>query len=125
MSTRSVIGHIDTNGKIKAVYCHYDGYPKRMIPAIESLIKDRGTDGFRNMVIEALSKGGMRCINIGEYETFGEASSSEEWGYTLDDILEGNHQQFCYIVDNDKNIIMAHTPAGRKSLKEIGCQRSS
>ena len=28
MSTRSYIGQVLPNGKIKAVYCHFDGYEK-------------------------------------------------------------------------------------------------
>ena len=28
MSTRSMIGIQQENGKIKAIYCHYDGYPE-------------------------------------------------------------------------------------------------
>ncbi len=27
MSTRSMIGICDTQGKVRAIYCHYDGYP--------------------------------------------------------------------------------------------------
>ena len=27
MSTRSLIGKVQPDGKIKAVYCHFDGYP--------------------------------------------------------------------------------------------------
>ncbi len=34
MSTRSAIGYKLPNGKIKAVYCHWDGYPSNQMPIL-------------------------------------------------------------------------------------------
>lgn len=34
MGTRSAIGHELPSGKIKAVYCHWDGYPKHHLPIL-------------------------------------------------------------------------------------------
>ena len=36
MSTRSVIGlYDDTTGNVAYVYCHFDGYPEHMVPALK------------------------------------------------------------------------------------------
>ena len=34
MSTRSAIGYKLPSGRIKAVYCHWDGYPKHHLPIL-------------------------------------------------------------------------------------------
>ena len=34
MGTRSAIGYKLPSGRIKAVYCHYDGYPKHHLPIL-------------------------------------------------------------------------------------------
>ena len=35
MGTRSAIGYIRPDGSIRAVYCHWDGYPSHQIPILE------------------------------------------------------------------------------------------
>ena len=34
MSTRSAIGYQLPSGRIRAVYCHWDGYPKHQVPIL-------------------------------------------------------------------------------------------
>lgn len=36
MATRSAIGYIQPNGAIRAVYCHWDGYPERQLPILQA-----------------------------------------------------------------------------------------
>tara|TARA_Y100000033_G_C2723051_1_gene99341 strand:+ start:476 stop:790 length:315 start_codon:yes stop_codon:yes gene_type:complete len=36
MGTRSAIGYRLPNRQIRAVYCHYDGYPQHQLPILES-----------------------------------------------------------------------------------------
>lgn len=35
MATRSAIGYALPSGKIRAVYCHWDGYPEHHLPILE------------------------------------------------------------------------------------------
>ena len=35
MATRSAIGYALHSGKVKAVYCHWDGYPSHQLPILE------------------------------------------------------------------------------------------
>lgn len=34
MATRSAIGYALPNGKVRAVYCHWDGYPSHQLPIL-------------------------------------------------------------------------------------------
>ena len=36
MATRSAIGYALPNGKVRAVYCHWDGYPTHQLPILEA-----------------------------------------------------------------------------------------
>ena len=40
MSTRSAIGMLTWDGKVKAVYCHWDGYPQGVGRTLRDLYKD-------------------------------------------------------------------------------------
>lgn len=35
MATRSAIGYALPSGKVRAVYCHWDGYPSHQLPILE------------------------------------------------------------------------------------------
>jgi len=35
MATRSAIGYLQPSGSVRAVYCHWDGYPSHMLPILE------------------------------------------------------------------------------------------
>ena len=35
MATRSAIGYLQPSGSVRAVYCHWDGYPKHQLPILE------------------------------------------------------------------------------------------
>ena len=36
MATRSAIGYLQPSGSVRAVYCHYDGYPSHQLPILEN-----------------------------------------------------------------------------------------
>lgn len=36
MATRSAIGYALPSGKVRAVYCHWDGYPSHQLPILEA-----------------------------------------------------------------------------------------
>lgn len=42
MSTRSIIGTVARNGDFEGLYCHYDGYPSNMVPALAAIITRDG-----------------------------------------------------------------------------------
>lgn len=35
MATRSAIGYLQPSGRVRAVYCHWDGYPSHQLPILE------------------------------------------------------------------------------------------
>ena len=35
MATRSAIGYLQPSGSVRAVYCHWDGYPEHQLPILE------------------------------------------------------------------------------------------
>ena len=36
MGTRSAIGYLQPSGSVRAVYCHWDGYPSHQLPILEA-----------------------------------------------------------------------------------------
>jgi len=36
MGTRSAIGYLQPSGRVRAVYCHWDGYPEHQLPILKS-----------------------------------------------------------------------------------------
>lgn len=36
MGTRSAIGYLQPSGSVRAVYCHWDGYPDHQLPILEA-----------------------------------------------------------------------------------------
>ena len=36
MGTRSAIGYLQPSGSVRAVYCHWDGYPSHQLPILET-----------------------------------------------------------------------------------------
>ncbi len=64
MGTRSAIGYKLPNGKIKAVYCHWDGYPSHQMPILQK--------NYNNLAaVQALIRpGSMSCLET--YRTWTE-----------------------------------------------------
>lgn len=76
MATRSTIGYETPDGGYVGVYCHYDGYPDNIGPALHAMYHI----DVMQMVERALRNGGMRCLNgPGDFELFNESSDRTEW----------------------------------------------
>ena len=80
MSTRSAIGYKLSSGRIKAVYCHWDGYPKHHLPILiehyntlkkaKALIKPGSMSSLRT---RETWESGPRLKILGSYVTDGES----------------------------------------------------
>jgi len=73
MATRSTIGYETANGDYVGVYCHYDGYPAHMGPALHTMLHADVVI----MVSKGLAGGGIRTVfspdsegRHGGYEVF-------------------------------------------------------
>jgi len=75
MATRSTIGYETPDGGYIGVYCHWDGYPKHMLPELQSMTWEQVTEA----VSRALLQGGGRSLEGGELETYGEPSDPKQW----------------------------------------------
>jgi hypothetical protein len=84
MSTRSTIGYETADGDYVGVYCHYDGYPAHMGPALHAMLHADVVI----MVSKGLAGGGIRSIfepenegRHGGYEVFndGPRDPDTEW----------------------------------------------
>ena len=95
MATRSRIGVELPNGKVKSVYCHWDGYPS----GVGQDLKDKNFQSTEE-VIDFINEGDRSTVDLSYKEYRGEnrppiehksreayfKSDIEEWGYlyTLD-----------------------------------------
>lgn len=73
MATRSTIGYETQDGNYVGVYCHYDGYPDHMGPALSAMLHADVVI----MVSKGLAGGGIRSVfepdsegRHGGYEVF-------------------------------------------------------
>jgi hypothetical protein len=98
MSTKSCVGYEKENGDYVGCYCHYDGYPERMIP---NLIKFSYEDIVKN-VDYGIANGGIKCISK-MFEFYEEPSDPTCWGY---DHLPFHFQfSYVYVVKKDGTIL--------------------
>ena len=58
MATRSTIGYETQDGNYVGVYCHYDGYPEHMGPALSAMLHADVVI----MVSRGLAGGGIRSV---------------------------------------------------------------
>ena len=63
MATRSFIGKVQEDGTIKALYCHYDGYPEGVGLKLVNHFKDEETE-------ELLNGKDIRSLEIGGGDEF-------------------------------------------------------
>tara|TARA_Y100000296_G_C4975452_1_gene157995 strand:+ start:179 stop:529 length:351 start_codon:yes stop_codon:yes gene_type:complete len=116
MSTRSHIGTIDTDGNISAVYCHFDGYPENMVPAIEGYIVEHGMHAFIIRIKEAQRGSGFRYFDTNGGETYGEWR--DEWvDRTVTDIKECD-QNFAYFVSPITECIVKILTYGKERIHD-------
>jgi hypothetical protein len=101
VSTRCTIGYETCGGGYVGVYCHYDGYPKNIVPSLIAA----GLTNIRAEVERALREGGLRSTEDGVFETFGdsrgETSDHEMW---LKDSWPCTEEEYNYRVARDGTI---------------------
>ena len=66
MATRSTIGYETSDGRYRATYCHYDGYPSHMKQELLDLTRD----DVEIMVTTGWIRGGIRTMSGGRPEYF-------------------------------------------------------
>lgn len=73
MATRSIIGQVQENGKIKAIYCHWDGYPEYVGQTLANFYDTE------EKVSELIALGDLSTLgpNIGEKHSQEDASKSQ------------------------------------------------
>jgi hypothetical protein len=103
MATRSLIGVKDNDG-IRFIYCHFDGYPDRMLPILRTHFADIEK-------VEALIKlGDLKILGNGLEETIafetnlndkniGAVKNEQEFLEAIGKI----HADYGYLFDSDKN----------------------
>ena len=119
MSTRCVVGHLDENNNLEAVYCHYDGYPEYMVPTLDALAVKFGSKGILDMILNAQVNGGLRVITDKSFETFQEPSLKSKWSYTHDEIKRGYGHQYGYIIDSSGRIVEFYADGELQPLKSL------
>ena len=66
MATRSTIGYETPDGRYRATYCHYDGYPSHM----KRELLDLNREDVEVMVTTGWIRGGIRSMSGGRPEYF-------------------------------------------------------
>jgi hypothetical protein len=66
MATRSTIGYETPEGRYRATYCHYDGYPSHM----KGELLDLHREDVEAMVTTGWIRGGIRTMSGGRPEYF-------------------------------------------------------
>ena len=89
MATRSTIGYETPDGRYRATYCHYDGYPSHMKRELIGLHRD----DVEAMVTTGWIRGGIRSMSGGRPEYFNDGADmrfdldrfcrTEEYAYML------------------------------------------
>ena len=70
MATRSTIGYETPDGRYRATYCHYDGYPSHMKRELIGLTRE----DVEVMVTAGWIRGGIRSMSGGRPEYFSDGS---------------------------------------------------
>ena len=109
MATRSTIGYETQDGRYRATYCHYDGYPSHM----KRELLDLNRDDVEAMVTTGWIRGGIRSMSGGRPEYFNDGGWDgarvdepdfgivEEYAYMLR--LDGKWVYLGYEDDDPKN----------------------
>jgi hypothetical protein len=89
MATRSTIGYETPEGRYRATYCHYDGYPSHM----KGELLDLHREDVEIMVTTGWIRGGIRSMSGGRPEYFNDGADlridlpklqrTEEYAYML------------------------------------------
>ena len=125
MATRSTVGYTKKNGEeAVAVYCHWDGYPSAMVPAIERFIALKGVRKFMAEIRRGVKQGGIRSVSANTIETYGdmrnETSEGDEFLRTRNEIDLGQYDEYCYLVDSKTGKITEfYDHKGQQSLETM------
>ena len=89
MATRSTIGYETPEGRYRATYCHYDGYPSHMKRELLDLTRE----DVEIMVTAGWIRGGIRSMSGGQPDYFSDGADmrideerfcqTEEYAYML------------------------------------------
>ena len=123
MGTRSAIGYQLPSGRIKAVYCHWDGYPKHHLPIliehyntldkVKALIKPGSISSLRT---RETWNCGPRLKILGSYVTDGESGL-----FMYEDDREPQPLYFHERGDGDPPEVSASIKAAKKRWTDCGC----
>ena len=94
MATRSHVGYIDFDGKLKAAYCHWDGYPQGVLRNVLDFIDMFGIEEFVEETDRGNKEGG-----ISEWRRAG-AYTYGDWRDEVSDPNSCTVRDRCYL-DND------------------------
>ncbi|HIG58295.1 MAG TPA: hypothetical protein EYQ21_02685 [Flavobacteriales bacterium] len=72
MATRSHVGYIDFDGKLKAAYCHWDGYPQGVLRNVLDFIDTFGIEEFVEETDRGNKEGGISEWRRGGAFTYGD-----------------------------------------------------
>lgn len=95
MGTRSRIGVQLPNGKVKSVYCHWDGYP-------DGVGRDLKRKGFRNVneVVEFIEEGDRSTVDESYHEMRGEEIRTQ-LNDSVEEYCKSDLEEFGYLFTPD------------------------
>ena len=121
MATRSRIAVELSDGTVKSVYCHWDGYP-------DGVGQDLLNRGFysTNQVEDFIDEGSRSTVDESYHEKYGE-SRGEDFIHptvheSVDDYFDSDIEEYGYLYNQDGEWIVksAHHPYGEpKELEEV------
>ena len=124
MGTRSAIGYQLQSGRIKAVYCHWDGYPKHHLPI---LIKHYNTLDKAKALIKPGSMSSLRTREIWEsgplLKILGSHVKDPEGFLMYDRDREPQPLYYSERGDGDPPEVSASIKAAEKRWTDCGCDR--
>ena len=112
MSTRSNVGYVKNN-RVKASYCHFDGYESHMIPVLTQYIENYGVKEFCKVIDKARVSGGIRIFEEDGPELYDDGATLGIEG--IFDTWDWATQNYAYILDPEKGLL--HTSCSPKPIK--------
>lgn len=82
MSTNAAVGYV-RDGKYRATYIHWDGYPSNIIPTISDRIAANGMDWFIQWVEKGIAETGYR-------EVSGDETFNDDGEYLIEGPLDSS-----------------------------------
>ena len=107
MATRSTIGYETSDGRYRATYCHYDGYPSHMKQELLDLTRD----DVEIMVTIGWIRGGIRTMSGGRPEYFNDGADMR-----IDEELFCQTEEYAYMLTLDGKWVYLGGDAGDSQL---------